>query len=33
VPSATTGQGALRGAAQELVDGTKAWESWLTLAW
>ena len=31
--TATTGPGALRGAAQDLVDGTKAWESWLTLAW
>ena len=29
----TSQPGALRGAAQDLVDGTKAWESWLTLAW
>ncbi|MFM8872635.1 MAG: ABC transporter permease, partial [Phycisphaerales bacterium] len=31
--TATTGPGALRGAAQDFVEGTKAWESWLTLAW
>ena len=31
--TATTGTGALRGAAQDFVEGTKAWESWLTLAW